>query len=353
MKTPISQFLIVLFFLLLNSCSSDCPDCPKSEAQLNDTEDLAAYLNGESRILFTKAAVKDDVLELLEAEQVEEGIYQLPIKNVLDEAVMMCFHIAEVENPYAYLGFRPSNPCFEDILLALESDIEELIDGDWEDLEDDILLATGDALGHLVMDVNDDNDKRIEQGKPDDAQKAKDKLKDVKKETKKAAKEAADKIKDKLEQNDKNGAKEEAKKYTNGLKGKWTTEFKFDLGLPYCDQDLFPYYKWGESCEPQSPDLLKTFIKNNITYKVYENAQCNPIANPTITFPCYKTTNLDSIPPALQTYTTSEPVQTRSCIRGTSFCVEQEVVNQIDKIYSDPQCIMLIDINTWKGFSCK
>ena len=353
MKKSIQLALLLLISILFTNCTGDCPECPISTELVNPMTDMAGYLDGNLGALFTTSKDKTAVLDALNAEALEDGNYQIPIEGILDEPFTMCFSIYEVDNPYGYMNFDPYNACFEDILLSLESSLDDIIEGDWEDLDNDIILATGAALGQLEFNINDDNDERIGNGKKEDAKKANDNLKEVKKETKKDAKEAAEKIKEKLEQNDKDGAKEEKKKLTYKLKEKWTLKLKFDYDKPWCDSELYPYYKGSFYCIPEVPELLKTFIKQGIRYKVFKDADCNTVENPTFTFPCTEDIHLDSIRIRPRTYSKSDPQPSKSCIKGTSFCVEQEVIISIQKIYSDKDCVSLIDLNYTKGYSCK
>ena len=343
--------ILIMTMLLIISCSKKCPDCPTADNALNPIEDLAGYLDGESQMLFTTATAKNEVLNALNAEELSEGNYQLPVDDILAQPFMMCFRLMEVESPYSYINASFSNACFENVLLSLHDDLNKIIDGDLLDLENDILLATGDALGQLTMEVGDDNENRIRDGRQKDAEQTKEKLKEVKEETKEEAKEATDKIKDQLEQDDKDGAKEEGKEFVLKLKYKWSLGLKWDLDYQWCDdEDLDGIWPWDEQkpiCEPGLPDLIKEFVKNKIRYKVYSNAKCNTVDNPTITWPCSKRGGRPA------TYFKTEPVPSRNCIRGANFCVEQEVIVEIAKIYSDSLCTRLIGLDSSKGFSCK
>lgn len=94
----------VLAFLLLFSCSR-----PQSDGALDDTADLAAYLDGNERVMYVRPDQRDAVLNKLQAKAAGDSLFHATVGG---ETVT--FKLITTDMPYLY-----TNEMFEIPVLAL------------------------------------------------------------------------------------------------------------------------------------------------------------------------------------------------------------------------------------------
>ena len=349
MKTLTSLFLIVLF-LAISGCTN--PDCP-TDPLTND--DITGFIDGSTGILFTTAADKLDVLASLEAEPHTETTYRMPIFEIGEQQVFLIFKVEEVEQPSAYMEYEFVDYCYSAVFQEFENELMELIEMNEENLEDQFIIACGDAMGQIGDDEEEkqQNVKGKEQETLDKLKKNKQAKKELKNELAETAKKKGIEAKQALNNGDKDKAKEKAKELVEESKKKFTLK----LDYKFCEDWKFgvEYGYWYTEPEPEiPPELINAFTNQNIRYRVYKSAECGP-GPPTLSLICYNSTpiRLDSTrPPPPPVWTSQEHLPRDVCRRGTGFCVEQEVVYLIERDYSDSLCNRLINVRPYKDFAC-
>lgn len=291
------------------------------------------------------------MLENLGANPHEGSLYKMPVFEHENEPVYMLFEVAEVETPSEFLNYRHSDYCFQELFIDLENELMDIIQRNEDNLADQFIMACGDALGQIGEE--EEGKENVRKGKE---QEALDKLKEKKENKKKLKKEIAETAKKKgqeakeaLNNGDEDSAKEKAEELKDDLKYKYYEYFKWewcpdwDLGLKYG-------YFYKDLTNTIPPELINEFSKDNIKYKVYKSAKCGDSYTPA-SITCWKRRSFSSFPvPAV--WNTTEQLPRKKCVRGTAFCVEQEVVLALNKEYSDSLCTRLINVRPIKGFAC-
>jgi len=276
----------------------------------------------------------------------------MPVFIIDETQVYMIFDVEEVDNPSEFLHFQYDDYCYADILNDFENELLELIETDDENIENQIIIACGDVLGEISNKENN-KEKNIKGKEKEALEKLKEKKQEenaLKKELAETAKEQAEKVKEALDNGDKNGAKEKAKELVDKTKEKLYLHFNY----PNCEDWNFGMgygQYWTPNPTEIPPDLINQFSHDNIRYKVYKNAKCGP-GPPTIAFQCYRHGILDSVNPPPPIWMTEEYLPRKVCERGSGFCVEQEVVIELIKEYSDDSCKRLINVKPVKDFAC-
>lgn len=342
MKATIYLFAMAMLFVL-QSCMNDCPPEP-----LNN-DDLAAYIDGSTGILFTTPEDKEDVLSSLDATLHERDIYKMPVINYDNKEVYMLFTVSEVSTPAAYTNFRIPEP-LTDPFKDFENELIDILERNKPNVADAFVTTCGDFVGKLgEMEEN-----KVKNGKGNlkektkklqEKKEAKDKIRDELIET---AKEKGIEAKQKLDNADKEGAKEKAKELKEKVEEKYDEYYDYDFGYKWKQ-------KWGLKLyyyppDPK-PDLFIDTVKNNIKIKVYRNAECGG-KPPIYTFECQKMAPMFPLNPDEAIWVTRKQDQYTTCKRGKGYCVEQEVVVAIEYIYTDPACKFMIDVNPEKKFAC-
>lgn len=345
MKTTILQ-LAIAFLLLLQSCENNCPPDPLTE------NDIAGYIDGSTGILFTTSADRDDVLAQLDATPHDGSLYKLPIYEIDEEQVYLLFEIAEVEMPAIFIDYQFEDYCYEGILMDFEDELLEIIEDNDGNLSDQFIMACGDIIGEIgeKEKANDRLRKGIEQEDLEKLMKKVAKEQALKKKLSEISKKKGDEAKQALNNGDEDGAKEKAKelkeetklKFTEYLDWNWCDDWKLGMKYPM-------YYTKKPTVIP--PDLIKSFSKDNIRYKVYKSAKCGVSHTPPY-FVCWKFQTLDTLRTTPPVWNTVKQLPRKNCERGTAFCVEQEVVVAFDMDYSDSLCERLITVRPVKGFAC-
>lgn len=346
------KLLSIFFsFSFLISCSNnkDCPPVP-----LGDNE-IAGYVDGKINTLFTTEKDKDDVLASLDASPHLGETYKMPVFEVENNQVYLLFNIMEVDQPAAYMNLEYGDYCYASIFNQLEMELYDLIELNEDNLADQFIIACGDAIGEIA-DKEKEKNAKAKKGEEKDAIKKLKENEKAKKETKKdiskTAKEKGNEAKEKLNNGDKDGAKEKAKELADECKEK--VKLKFNFGWEFCEDWEFKLdlgYWWNPVPAEIPPELINSFTKDFIRYRVYKDADCGP-GPPTIDFGCWKLGQLDTIPPVRSIWETTEHLPRKVCVRGTGFCVEQEVVIANVKQYSDSLCSRQIHVYPIMGFSC-
>jgi hypothetical protein len=338
--------LLIGLIIMLAGCESNCPPDPLSN------DDIAGFIDGTTGILFTTAEDREDVLSSLSASPHDETTWRMPIFDLEEQTVYLVFRIAEVESPYQYMDYAFDDYCFDNIFFELETELLDLVELNEGNLQDQFILACGDAVGKIGEKA--DEQARNVKGKENDAleklKKNKKNKAKLKKDMAKAAKEKGGEAKAALNNGDEETAKKKAKELAEETKWKFDLHFDYD----WCDDWKFKLdfgYTWSE--EPVTPPaLINEFTHQNIRYKVYKNAECGP-GPPTMSFICYNYTPPDTLRPNVPPVWTTQEYLTRDvCTGGNGFCVEQEVVYLLEKDYSDSTCRRLINVRQYKDFAC-
>ena len=129
------------------------------------------------------------------------------------QQVYLVFRISEVDQPSNYVDYQYTDYCYGEVFQTYENELLELVDLNDENLEDQFIIACGDALGKLgdKEEAKEKNMKGKEKEALDKLQKKKQNKKDLKKELAETAKQKGKEAKEALNNDDKEGAKEKAK----------------------------------------------------------------------------------------------------------------------------------------------
>lgn len=333
-------------FILLISLFS----CIKKEAPPElGAENVAGFLNTQVGILFTTATDQADVLAKLEAKPAEEGMFAMPIMEHEGKTVWYTFQVSQVEKPWEYLGYVIEDICMDQVFFDFESQVDDLIEGAVPNLGDQIVMACGDLVGDLEEEVKEKTPEERLKEQQEKLREFSERLLEMGRELGRAAEEA-------LKQQDADAAKEKGKELAKNAKR------EFSLDLDYClDKDWNFGFGWRYGYEFQEelpPELIQEFSKNFVRYKVYKEATCG-VGPPTMARNCSMELPLmlpgDSLSkpiPMPTRWVTDEYYERKVCRIGKGFCVEQEVVIGLSKVYSDPNCTRMIHVRSFKGFSC-
>ncbi|OOG74898.1 hypothetical protein [Algoriphagus sp. A40] len=332
--------LAVILILSLFSCS-------KKEIKTELTsEDLAGYLDTHSGILFTTSADKSDVLTKLQAKPFEGELYTLPILEHEGKTVLYIFQLAEVERPWEFQDYKPTDICMDEVFQDFENQISSLINRNVPNLKDQIILACGKLAGDLEEGLNG-------QGP---MEKDKEKLDEFKGKLLKNGQEKGEAAEKALKEGDPEAAKKEGEELNEEAKDEYYRD------LDFCKEKLWDFsfrmrYKF-EFNEEIPAELINEFERDFIRYKVYKSAACQD-GPATLARICTQ-----EFPLLIGRDTLNRPIQLpprwiseeyfarKVCRIGNGFCVEQEVVIGSGKVYSDANCTRLINIREYKGFSC-
>lgn len=339
-----------LTFLLVISLIFCFWSCEKKEVKTELTpEDLAGYLDTQAGILFTTSADKSDVLAKLQAKPFEGEYYTLPILEHEGKTVLYIFQLEEVERPWEFQNYIPSDICKDKVFQDFENEIFRLIDRKVPNLKDQIILACGKLAGDLEGGIGDQVPLEKRQEEKENLEEFKEKLLNNAQEKGEAAEQA-------LKEGDPEAAKKEGKELKEEAKEEYHLDFDF------CKEKSWNFgfglrYKY-ELNEEIPAELINEFEHDFIKYKVYKSAACQD-GPATMARICTQETPLlfgrDTLNRPIQIpprWVSDEYFARKVCRIGTGLCVEQEVVIGTGKVYSDANCTRLIQIREYKGFSC-